>query len=87
MRICVYVFDAVRLLHHLTKPMRSRLICSAEFYNTLCLLHVCICFSLLDLLADRKDKAGKSGEVLINGHKRQTNFKTAVGYVVQVSLN
>ena len=39
---------------------------------------------LLDLLADRKDKAGKSGMVLINGQRRQPNYKTMVGYVVQV---
>lgn len=40
--------------------------------------------SLLDLLADRKDKAGKTGKVLINGQRRQPNYKNMVGYVVQV---
>ncbi|CAI8000347.1 Broad substrate specificity ATP-binding cassette transporter ABCG2 [Geodia barretti] len=39
--------------------------------------------TLLDLLADRKDKTGRSGKVLINGQKRQANYKTMVGYVVQ----
>ena len=49
---------------------------------------VCVCgFRLLDLLADRKDKVGRSGMVLINGRKRQTNYKTTVGYVVQVTLS
>ena len=43
-----------------------------------------VCCRLLDLLADRKDKSGKSGKVLINGAKRQANYKTVVGYVVQV---
>ena len=41
-------------------------------------------YRLLDLLADRKEKAGKSGKVLIDGQKRQANYKTVVGYVVQV---
>ena len=44
-----------------------------------------MCNRLLDLLADRKDKTGKSGKVLINGQKRQANYKTMVAYVVQVN--
>ena len=43
-------------------------------------------FRLLDLLADRKDKSGRSGKVLINGQRRQPNYKNIVGYVVQVFL-
>ena len=49
------------------------------------LLQVFVYIRLLDLLADRKDKSGKSGKVLINGAKRQSNYKSVVGYVVQVS--
>ena len=45
--------------------------------------YVCV-FRLLDLLADRKDKSGRSGKVLINGQRRQPNYKNMVGYVVQV---
>ena len=45
----------------------------------------CVYDRLLDLLADRKDKTGKSGKVLINGQKRQANYKTMVAYVVQVN--
>ena len=40
---------------------------------------------LLDVLADRKSKKGLSGVVLVNGQKILPNFKTTVGYVVQVS--
>ena len=40
---------------------------------------------LLDLLADRKDRTGRSGKVLINGQKRRAKYKTLVGYVVQVN--
>ena len=39
---------------------------------------------LLDLLADRRDKAGKTGRILLNGKRRPSNYKRAVGYVVQV---
>ncbi|CAF4359967.1 unnamed protein product, partial [Rotaria sp. Silwood2] len=39
--------------------------------------------SLLDILADRKDRHGLSGDVLINGQARPENFKYQVGYVVQ----
>ena len=41
-------------------------------------------YRLLDLVADRRDKRGKSGKVLINGQRRPANYKTMVGYVVQV---
>ena len=44
---------------------------------------LCIC-SLLDVLADRKDRRWVSGHVLINGEKQPRNFKCASGYVVQV---
>ncbi|CAF4514118.1 unnamed protein product, partial [Rotaria socialis] len=39
--------------------------------------------SLLDLLADRKDREGFEGEILLNGHPRTQNYKYHVGYVVQ----
>ena len=41
-------------------------------------------YRLLDVLADRKSKTALSGVVLFNGNKRPPNFKTLVGYVVQV---
>ncbi|XP_032301136.1 broad substrate specificity ATP-binding cassette transporter ABCG2 isoform X2 [Coturnix japonica] len=40
--------------------------------------------SLLDVLAARKDPAGLSGEVLIDGNPQPPNFKCISGYVVQV---
>ncbi|CAF5137264.1 unnamed protein product, partial [Rotaria socialis] len=39
--------------------------------------------SLLDLLADRKDREGLEGEILVNGKLRTQNYKYHVGYVVQ----
>ena len=45
-------------------------------------MYVC---RLLDLLADRKDKSGRTGKVLVNGQRKPKNFKTTVGYVVQVN--
>ncbi|CAF1027601.1 unnamed protein product [Didymodactylos carnosus] len=39
--------------------------------------------SLLDILADRKDPHGLSGQVLIDGQPRSSDFKYHVGYVVQ----
>ncbi|XP_072195779.1 broad substrate specificity ATP-binding cassette transporter ABCG2 isoform X2 [Excalfactoria chinensis] len=39
--------------------------------------------SLLDVLAARKDPAGLSGEVLIDGNPQPPNFKCISGYVVQ----
>ncbi|XP_075400144.1 broad substrate specificity ATP-binding cassette transporter ABCG2 [Tenrec ecaudatus] len=39
--------------------------------------------SLLDILAARKDPHGLSGDVLINGAPRPSNFKCTSGYVVQ----
>uniref|UniRef100_A0A4W3GFW9 ATP-binding cassette sub-family G member 2-like n=1 Tax=Callorhinchus milii TaxID=7868 RepID=A0A4W3GFW9_CALMI len=38
---------------------------------------------LLDILAARKDPAGLSGEVLIDGRDQPSNFKCISGYVVQ----
>uniref|UniRef100_A0A4W6BTF5 ATP-binding cassette, sub-family G (WHITE), member 2a n=1 Tax=Lates calcarifer TaxID=8187 RepID=A0A4W6BTF5_LATCA len=40
-------------------------------------------FRFLDVLAARKDPAGLSGEVLINGAPQPPNFKCLSGYVVQ----
>lgn len=39
--------------------------------------------SLLDILADRKDPAGLSGRVLIDGQPPPPSYKYIVGYVVQ----
>ena len=38
---------------------------------------------MLDILADRKDRHGLSGQVLINGLSPPSSFKYMVGYVVQ----
>ena len=42
--------------------------------------------SLLDVLADRKDRSRVGGYVLINGERQPQNFKCASGYVVQVHM-
>lgn len=39
--------------------------------------------SLLDVLAGRKDPAGLTGDVLVDGEKQPANFKCMSGYVVQ----
>lgn len=39
--------------------------------------------SLLDILADRKDRRGLDGEVFIDGQIQKSDFKYRVGYVVQ----
>lgn len=39
--------------------------------------------SLLDVLADRKDRRGLGGEILLNGQQQTDDFKYRVGYVVQ----
>lgn len=39
--------------------------------------------SLLDILADRKDRHGLEGEVLMDGKAQGKSFKYQVGYVVQ----
>lgn len=39
--------------------------------------------SLLDILADRKDRSGLEGQVLMDGLVRTNDFKYRVGYVVQ----
>ena len=39
--------------------------------------------SLLDLLADRKDRQGFEGEILFNGQLQNRDYKYRVGYVVQ----
>ncbi|CAF2971787.1 unnamed protein product [Rotaria sp. Silwood2] len=39
--------------------------------------------SLLDILADRKDRHGLDGQVLMDGQVKTTDFKYHVGYVVQ----
>uniref|UniRef100_A0A4W5QYL9 ATP-binding cassette, sub-family G (WHITE), member 2a n=1 Tax=Hucho hucho TaxID=62062 RepID=A0A4W5QYL9_9TELE len=43
----------------------------------------CVVCSFLDVLAARKDPAGLSGEVLIDGAPQPPNFKCLSGYVVQ----
>ena len=40
---------------------------------------------LLDILATRKDPAGLSGDILINGYRLPSHFKCISGYVVQVN--
>ncbi|CAM4835665.1 unnamed protein product [Rotaria magnacalcarata] len=42
--------------------------------------------SLLDILADRKDRYGLSGRVLVDGLPRHPSFKYIVGYVVQEDI-
>ena len=42
-------------------------------------------FSLLDILAGRKDRSGLIGQVMVNGEPQPRNFKCISGYVVQVS--
>lgn len=39
--------------------------------------------TLLDILADRKNPEGLSGEVLVNGCRKPSNFKCMIGYVIQ----
>ncbi|ELT89768.1 hypothetical protein CAPTEDRAFT_173115 [Capitella teleta] len=39
--------------------------------------------SLMDILAARKDPSGQTGDVLINGSPRPSNFKSMAGYVIQ----
>ena len=39
--------------------------------------------SLLDLLADRKDRQGLHGTILLNGQRQGDDYKYRVGYVVQ----
>ena len=39
--------------------------------------------SLLDLLADRKDRQGLQGTILLNGQRQGDDYKYRVGYVVQ----
>ena len=39
--------------------------------------------SLLDILADRKDKNGLSGQILVAGKPRSKFYKYKIGYVVQ----
>ena len=41
-------------------------------------------FSLLDILAGRKNKKGLQGTVLVNGEPQPRDFKCMSGYVVQV---
>ena len=39
---------------------------------------------MLDILADRKDRKGLTGQILVNGERQPLNFKCMSGYVVQV---
>lgn len=48
------------------------------------LLNNTFSYRFLDVLAARKDPAGLSGEVLIDGARQPPNFKCLSGYVVQV---
>ena len=43
-----------------------------------------IFYSMLDVLAGRKNPSGLSGTVLVNGERQPRNFKQIAGYVVQV---
>ena len=40
----------------------------------------------MDILADRKDTRGLTGEVLVFGKPRSKNFKYSIGYVVQEGI-
>jgi len=42
--------------------------------------------TLLDILADRKDHWGLTGQVLIDGQTKMQDFKYRVGYVSQVNM-
>ncbi|CAF1440836.1 unnamed protein product [Rotaria magnacalcarata] len=42
--------------------------------------------SLLDILADRKDRNGLEGEVLLDGQPQMPEYKYCVGYVVQDNI-
>ena len=46
--------------------------------------HAVFYFSLLDVLAGRKDPTGLSGQVLVDSRPQPKNFKCMTGYVVQV---
>ena len=37
------------------------------------------------MLADRKDMSSVTGDIMVNGAKKPSNFKRMTGYVVQVS--
>jgi ATP-binding cassette subfamily G (WHITE) protein 2 len=39
--------------------------------------------TLLDILADRKDSRGLTGNVFVSGRPRPAYFKYTVGYVIQ----
>lgn len=39
--------------------------------------------SLLDILADRKEKRGIAGEILVDGRNRTSKYKKEIGYVAQ----
>ncbi len=50
-----------------------------------CIVFILFCFfSLLDILAGRKDPSGLQGTVLVNGRVLPKNFKCVSGYVAQV---
>ena len=49
------------------------------------LVHSVYFYSLLDILAGRKDRSGLVGQVMVNGEHQPSNFKCISGYVVQVS--
>ena len=41
-------------------------------------------YRTLDILADRKDMSCVTGDIMVNGAKKPSNFKRMTGYVVQV---
>ena len=84
MYICVsiYKFDGLRTISKTHKQQHaSQKFAAIVFHYGIILYDM---NRLLDLLADRKNKSGKSGKVLMNGQRRPTNYKSIVGYVVQV---
>lgn len=69
-----------------------------KFYSINYCFYICFSFStigptgcgkstLLDILADRKDSRGLSGNVLVSGKPRPSYFKYIIGYVVQDGKN
>jgi ATP-binding cassette subfamily G (WHITE) protein 2 len=43
--------------------------------------------TLLDILADRKENRGLSGNVFVSGQVRPSYFKYVIGYVIQDGIN
>ena len=64
--------------------LKTSIIRSVFFFFFNIKVHFLHSFSLLDILAGRKNKKGLQGTVLINGEDQSRNFKYISGYVVQV---